>query len=83
MERVIPHLAILVPLITIMAWSLLMQRKAVARQKEAMQTQRDAVDRQKEAMVQVEESLNLNRKQVENQEKIIALLEQIRDRKTS
>jgi hypothetical protein len=83
MEKVIPHLVILVVVITIMVWSLLMQRKAVARQKEAMQTQRDAVDRQKEAMVQVEESLTLNRKQVENQEKIIALLEQIRDRKTS
>ncbi len=76
---------IIVPLLFlgIIVWSVLMQRKAVIRQKQSMETQREAVDRQKEAMTQVEESLNLNRRQVENQEKIIALLEQIRDRKTS
>ena len=83
MERILPHLVILAVVITIMVWSLAMQRKSVARQKEAMDTQRDAVERQKEAMVQVKESLNLNRTQVENQEKIIALLEEIRDGKTA
>lgn len=77
------QIIILVFVITIMVWSLAMQRKAIARQKEAMDTQRDAVSRQKEAMAQVDESLALNRKQVENQERIISLLEQIRNGRTS
>ena len=79
MELLIP-LAILLGVII---WSVLMQRKAIVRQEQSMETQREAVDRQMRALVQVEESLNLSRKQVENQEKIIALLEQIRDGKTS
>ncbi len=83
MEEVIPHLIILVVIITIMVWSLVMQRKAVARQKQSMATQRDAVDRQKQAMTQGDESLTLCRKSVENQEKIIVLLTEIRDSKTS
>jgi hypothetical protein len=69
--------------LVIIVWSVLMQRKAVQRQKQSMETQREAVERQKEAMAQVAESLNLNRRQVDNQEKIITLLEQIRDGKTS
>jgi type II secretory pathway pseudopilin PulG len=67
-------------LIGILLWSLLMQRKAVSRQKQAMDAQAEAMERQKEAMRQVEEGLQLNRRSVENQEKVIALLEQIRDR---
>jgi hypothetical protein len=81
---------ILLFFIGIVVWSVLMQRIAVKRQKQAMESQREAIDRQKEAMerqkeamAQVEQSLSLNRKQVENQEKIITLLSQIRDGKAS
>jgi hypothetical protein len=58
---------------------LTMPRRAVVRQKQAMDTQREAVELQKQAIA---ESLDLNRKQVQNQERIISLLEQIRDKKT-
>ncbi len=69
--------------LAIVVWSVLMQRKAVLRQKQSIDTQKEAVERQKAAMNQVEESLALSRKNLENQEKIIAILEQIRDdRKT-
>ena len=60
-------------------WSLAIQRKAVMRQKQALDAQADAVERQKRAMAQVEESLTLSQKSVENQEQMIALLEEIRD----
>jgi type II secretory pathway pseudopilin PulG len=79
MERIVPYIIILCLLVGIMAWSLVMQRKSVARQKQAMDTQREAVERQKQAMAQVEESLRLTRQQVQNQDRIIALLEEIRD----
>jgi hypothetical protein len=59
----------------IIFWSVLMQRKAVQRQKQSMETQREAVERQKEGMAQVSESLNLNRRQVENHWLMSALKE--------
>jgi len=83
MEYLITSLVLLVVFGTILFWSLLMQRKSMARQKQAMDTQHDAIERQKKAMAQVEESLRLDRQQIENQEKIIVLLEQIRDSKSS
>jgi hypothetical protein len=81
MERLISHGILLAIVTAIMVWSLVMQRKAMAQQKKAMDTQREAVDRQKKALIDVEESLALTRKQVENQERIIAILEQIRNGK--
>ena len=80
MEKGLILLGVLAALGVVMAWSLLMQRTAVRRQQESMDTQREAVERQRAAMDQVDESLKLSRQQVENQAMIISLLEQIRDR---
>ena len=68
-----------VALVGIIIWSVLLQRKAVIRQKQALDVQGDAVERQKNVMTQVVESLVLSRKSVANQERMIALLEEIRD----
>ncbi len=65
-------------------WSLMIQHKSVVRQKQAMDSQLDAIEHQKQyaawAEERAKEGLDLSRKSVENQEKVIALLEQIRDR---
>jgi heme exporter protein D len=71
---------IVIPFLALLVWSLLMQRRAVLRQQQAMEVQREAAARQQAAMAQVEESLGLSRASVRNQERVIVLLEEIRDR---
>jgi hypothetical protein len=56
----------------IVFWSILLQKKAVVLQKKAMDDQRRAID-------QVDESLAFVRQSIENQERVIALLAEIRD----
>ena len=69
-------------IVILIFWTITLIRKYDIRQKQALTTQSVAVERQQHAIQQVEESLSLARKQLENQEKIISLLEQIRDGKT-
>jgi len=60
-------------------YSTALQRKAVGRQKQAMDMHQESVERQDRAIAIMDESIRLSRQMVEHQQRAIALLEQIRD----
>lgn len=83
MENSLFNLILLALLIVSIVYTIRMQHKVVDRAKQSMKVTRDALEKQKKAMALAEERLALIRKQTENQDKMISLLEQIKDSKTS
>jgi hypothetical protein len=80
MEAVYLLLLVIPVFFLLSIWAIGIQRTAVKRQRQAIETQNLSVERQKEALAHAAEAIALSRRQVENQERIIALLEEIRDK---
>ena len=62
-----------------LVWSTLMQKKALKVQQAAIDVQAEANEREKKMMKQVEETLQIHREQLAEQQTISSLLKDIKD----
>jgi hypothetical protein len=79
MEVVAIFIVVFVVMIMGLIYSTMVQRKAVKQQEQSIETQNEAVNRQKEFLTLAQESFQLSRQSVANQERMITLLEEIRN----
>ncbi len=79
MEVVAIFIVVFVVIIIGLIYSTMVQRKAVKQQEQSIETQNVAVNRQKEFLTLAQESFQLSRQSVANQERMITLLEEIRN----
>ena len=82
MEVVAIFIVVFVVIIMGLIYSTMVQRKAVKQQEQSIETQNVAVNRQKEFLTLAQESFQLSRQSVANQERMITLLEEIKNEKS-
>lgn len=79
MEKIIMLIGVVAIFAGFLVWSTLMQKKALKAQESAIDVQAEANEREKKMMQQVEETLRINKEQLEQQKTISSFLKDIRD----